>query len=61
MKPLRQKKLETYHATMLVTRIEEWCVEAASAEEARVLLNAGQGHRCSAGQALYVELDDLHS
>ena len=34
-------ELKTYHATMLVTRIEEWCVEAESPEEARELLAAG--------------------
>ena len=30
-----------FHATMLVTRAEEWCVEAESAQEARELLAAG--------------------
>ncbi len=41
-----KKRLQLYHATMLVTRLEEWCVEAESAEAARALLAAGEGHRC---------------
>jgi hypothetical protein len=35
-----QVDLKTYHATMRVTRAEEWCVEAGSPEEARELLEA---------------------
>ena len=38
----RKPALKTFHATLLVTRAEEWCVEAESAEEARDLLAAGQ-------------------
>jgi hypothetical protein len=30
---LTKAKTQTYHATMLITRIEEWCVEAASPEK----------------------------
>ncbi len=48
-----------YHAAMLVTRAEEWCVEASSAEEARALLTAGEGHRCQLGDCLHIELEDL--
>jgi len=53
------KAVKTYHATMLVTRVEEWCVDAASPEEARALLQAGEGHRCHLGHAVQVELDQL--
>jgi hypothetical protein len=53
-------KLQTFHATMVVTRTEEWCVEAASAEEAAALLAAGEGHRCHHGDAIHVELGQLH-
>ena len=53
-------KLKTYHATMHVIRTEEWCVDAESAEEARALLAAGQGHRCTAGECVDVELQSLH-
>lgn len=44
---------------MLVTRAEEWWVEAESAEQAQVLLAAGEGHRCAAGACVYVEVLDL--
>jgi hypothetical protein len=52
----RKPKTQTFHATMVVTRTEEWCVEAASPEEAAALLSAGEGHRCHHGDALHVEL-----
>jgi len=51
-----KNKVQTYHATMVVTRIEEWCVDAATAEEAKILLAAGEGHRCNSGDAVHVEL-----
>jgi hypothetical protein len=50
-------RLKTFHATMTVTRLEEWCVEAETAEEARKLLAAGQGHRCHLGDCLHMELE----
>ena len=53
------KKLKTFHATMHVTRIEEWCVDAETPEEARALLAAGEGHRCTVGDRLHLELSDL--
>jgi len=59
MGTVAQKKLKTFHATMLVTRFEEWCVEAQSAEEARALLASGEGHRCHLGDCLQVELESL--
>jgi hypothetical protein len=49
-------RLKTFHATMVVTRLEEWCVEAETPEEARALLAAGQGHRCQLGDCVHVEL-----
>jgi hypothetical protein len=55
-----KKKVRTYHATMVVTRTEEWCVDAASAEEAKALLAAGEGHRCHLGDAVQVELGQLY-
>ena len=54
-----KKKIQTFHATMVVTRTEEWCVDAASADEAKALLAAGQGHRCHLGDAVHIELDQL--
>ena len=51
--------LKTFHATMAVTRLEEWCVDAETAEEARALLAAGQGHRCHLGDCLHVQLEAM--
>jgi hypothetical protein len=56
---LTKPKTQTYHATVLVTRTEEWCVEASSPEEAQSLLEAGEGHRCSAGAICCVELSEI--
>ena len=44
---------------MVVTRVEEWCVEAETAEEARMLLASGAGHRCTPGESIHAELDEL--
>jgi hypothetical protein len=48
-----------FHATVLVTRAEEWCVEAQTAEEARELLAQGHGHRCHLGDCLHAEVQHL--
>jgi hypothetical protein len=50
-------RLKTFYATVHVTRAEEWCVEAESAEEARQLLASGVGHRCHTGDRLHVEVE----
>jgi hypothetical protein len=52
-------KPRLFHAKMLVTRVEEWCVEAETAEQARALLAAGVGHRCTPGESVQVELETL--
>jgi hypothetical protein len=52
-------KARLFHARMLVTRIEEWCVEAESSEEARLLLAAGLGERCTPGESVQIELDSV--
>lgn len=44
---------------MLVTRAEEWWIEAASAEEARALLGSGHGHRAALGERVHLELEEL--
>jgi hypothetical protein len=54
-----KQKLRTYHATMVVTRAEEWCVDAGSPEEAMALLAAGQGHRCHLGEVLDIDLERM--
>jgi hypothetical protein len=44
---------------MLVTRAEEWCVEAETPEEARRLLASGAGHRCTPGESVQIEFEAL--
>jgi hypothetical protein len=51
--------VKTFHATVLVTRIEQWCVEAESAEDARELLAAGEGYRCHLGDCVHVEVESV--
>jgi hypothetical protein len=51
--------LRTFHASVLVTRAEEWWVEAETAEEAEALLAAGQGHRSAVGERVHVELEGM--
>jgi hypothetical protein len=57
----RASKVKTrlFHARMLITRLEEWCVEAQSSEEAQMLLAAGLGERCSPGESVQIELDSV--
>jgi hypothetical protein len=56
-----QPRTKIFHATMLVTRAEEWWVEAESLEAAEALLAAGQGHRNALGELVHFELDVLHA
>ena len=48
-----------FHAPMVVTRVEEWCVEAATPEEARALLASGAGRRCTPGESVQIEIESL--
>jgi hypothetical protein len=57
LKPRPQPRV--FHATMLVTRAEEWWVEAETVEEARALFAAGRGHRVALGERVHVELETL--
>lgn len=60
MTAMKEKlRLKTFHATMLVTRLEQWCVEAETAAQARALLAAGQGHRCHLGDCLHLEMESI--
>jgi hypothetical protein len=59
--PDLQPERKTYQATMLVTRAEEWCVEAESPEEARELLAQGLGHRCHLGERLQFEVESVEN
>lgn len=58
-RPQKQPKPRLFHARMVVTRVEEWCVEATTAAEAEALLAAGAGHRCTPGESIAVELERL--
>jgi len=57
LKPRPQPRV--FHATMLVTRAEDWWVEAETAEEARALFASGQGHHGAPGERVHVELEAL--
>ena len=46
---------------MLVTRVEDWWVEAESLEAAEALLASGYGHRAAVGEMVQVELDALRA
>jgi hypothetical protein len=57
---LKQKpKLRMYHATVHVTRVEEWCVEAESAEEVRESLASGGGYRTCVGDCVNLEVESV--
>jgi hypothetical protein len=58
--PFQKAKLKTFHATMHVLRVEEWCVDAETAEEAQALFDSGQGHRCSTGDSLHAQVAEIH-
>ena len=57
LQPKFEKKM--YHATVHVTRVEEWCVEAESEEEARERLASGEGHRMGLGQCVNLEVEQV--
>jgi hypothetical protein len=59
MHPSDKKRLKTFHATLTVTRLEEWCVDAETPQQAKALLAAGQGHRCHSGDCLHVQLEQM--
>ncbi len=48
-----------FHATMHVTRVEEWFVEAETVEEAKQLLRSGQGERAQFGECVEIELAQI--
>jgi len=54
-------RLKPFHATVHVTRVEEWFVEAESAEEARELLTAGEGHRSHVGECLNLDIERVET
>jgi hypothetical protein len=54
-----KRKRKLFHATVQVTRVEDWCVEAESAEEARALLARGEGERFRLGDCVHLEIQDV--
>jgi hypothetical protein len=50
---------KTFHATLLVTRVEQWRIEAETADQARALLAAGEGHHDALGERIHVELEAM--
>jgi hypothetical protein len=44
---------------MIVTRAEEWCVEASNPDEAKQLLASGHGDRCHLGGIVQIELERM--
>jgi len=57
----REPQRKTFYATMHVTRVEEWCVEAESVEEARELLDSGHGERAHTGECIHWEVASIES
>ncbi len=57
---LKQKpQRKIFYATVQVTRVEEWCVEAETVEEARERLMSGSGERCHIGECIHAEVDGI--
>jgi hypothetical protein len=56
---LPKKKPKTFYATVQVTRLEDWCVEAETEEEARALLASGRGERLRIGDCVCCDVADL--
>jgi hypothetical protein len=55
-----KRKRKLFYATVQVTRVEDWCVEAESAEEARALLAQGEGERYRLGDCVHLEIQDVN-
>lgn len=57
----REPQRKTFYATMHVTRVEEWCVEAESVEEAQEFLNSGHGERSNTGECIHWEVASIEN
>jgi hypothetical protein len=55
-----KRKRKLFYATVQVTRVEDWCVEAESATEARALLAKGEGERFRLGDCVHLEIQDVN-
>lgn len=58
-RPATKRKLKLFHATVQVTRVEEWFVEADSEQAARALLESGGGQRTAVGECVNFEIDGV--
>ena len=58
-KSVSKRKRKLFYATVQVTRVEDWCVEAESAEEACALLARGEGERFGLGDCVHLEIQDV--
>jgi hypothetical protein len=58
-RPAARPKRRVFHATVQVTRVEEWFVEAETADEARTLLESGNGQRSQIGECTHFEISHL--
>ena len=54
-----KKKPKLLYATMQVTRVEHWLIEADTVEMAEALLLSGEGHRHSVGECLQREVHKI--
>jgi hypothetical protein len=59
MRSATKRRPKIFHATMQVTRTEEWFVEAETEEEARTLLESGHGQRTQIGERGHFEISKL--
>lgn len=57
--PSSKHRRKVFHALVLVTRVEEWFVEADNADEARALFATGEGHHSAPGERVHVEIERL--
>ena len=55
----REPQRKKFYATMHVTRVEEWSIEAESAVEAQELLNSGHGERAHFGECIHCEVASI--
>jgi hypothetical protein len=55
----QKKRPKLFYATMHITRVEHWCVEADDLKEAEALLRSGEGHRHDVGDCIHREVSHV--
>jgi hypothetical protein len=58
-RPQDEAPAKAFHATVHVTRVEEWYLEAESEQEARELLASGGGFRTNIGDCVNLEVESV--